>query len=174
LTRTTVNAFAKAGKVPPPGWTPCEGSSNPIFSPTTRKLKEGKPTSTSSPTTKAVNVNALVGESWAADNTGGLGALHGIGAPIQVYPLYENAFRAHRGHSIKENHDESAKLYAEFSKVAAGNEYAWNGGREADSEEVIGTVGAKNRMICFPCEYESILFYLHYDRYERPILRRSY
>lgn len=100
-----------------------------------------------------MSASALIGESWAADNTGGLGALHGIGAPVQVYPLYENAFRAHRGHSIKDNHDESSKLYAEFSKVAEGNEYAWNYGRKADSEEVIGTVGAKNRMICFPCEY---------------------
>jgi hypothetical protein len=68
-----------------------------------------------------------------------------------VYPLYENAFRAHRGQGLKENHEESAKLYAEFSKVAERNEYAWTQGR-CDDESVIGKVGAKNRMICFPCK----------------------
>lgn len=79
-----------------------------------------------------------------------LGAIHQIGAPIHVYPLYENGFRAHRGQSVKANHEESAKLYANFSKVAEANEYAWNSGR-ADSEDVIATVGKKNRMICYPC-----------------------
>lgn len=80
-----------------------------------------------------------------------LGAIHDIGAPIHVYPLYENAFRAHRGQTIKENHEESSKIYADFSAVAEKQPYAWNYGRR-DSEEVIGTVGKKNRMICFPCE----------------------
>jgi hypothetical protein len=67
-----------------------------------------------------------------------------------VYPLYENAFRAHRGQSLKANHEESAKLYADFSKIAESNDFAWSQGR-FDSEEVIGTIGPKNRMICYPC-----------------------
>lgn len=69
-----------------------------------------------------------------------------------MYPLYENRFRAHRGQTIKENHEESAKLYAQFEEVAAGNEFAWNYGKKA-GEEGIKTVSGKNRMICFPCEY---------------------
>jgi hypothetical protein len=68
-----------------------------------------------------------------------------------VYPLYENAFRAQRGQSLKANHEESAKLYANFSKVAETNEFAWSQGKY-DSEEVIGTIGPKNRMICYPCQ----------------------
>lgn len=68
-----------------------------------------------------------------------------------MYPLYENAFRAQRGQSLKANHEESATLYAEFSKVAEKNKYAWSQGR-SDSEEVIGKVGPKNRMICYPCK----------------------
>lgn len=68
-----------------------------------------------------------------------------------MYPLYENAFRAHRGQSLKANHEESARLYAEFSKVAKYQEYAWNQGMYSD-EETIGTVSGKNRMICFPCK----------------------
>lgn len=86
-----------------------------------------------------------------------LGAIHNIGAPIHVYPLYENAFRAHRGQSIRENNEESAKLYAEFSSVAEKQEFAWNFGRR-DREEVIGTVGKKNRMICFPCKSHTTSF----------------
>jgi hypothetical protein len=69
-----------------------------------------------------------------------------------VYPLYENAFRGHRGQSLKANHEESTKLYAEFSKVAEGNDYAWSQGK-SHGEDVIGKVGGNNRMICYPCEY---------------------
>lgn len=83
----------------------------------------------------------------------GLGAAHAIGAPIQVYPLYENGFRAHRGQSVQDNNKESAELYAEFAKVAEGNEYAWNFGTRALTAEEIGTVTGRNRMICFPCEW---------------------
>jgi hypothetical protein len=81
-----------------------------------------------------------------------LGAIHQIGAPIHVYPLYENAFREHRGQSVKANHEESAKLYAEFSKVAEKNEYAWSQGKY-NGEGIIGTIGPKNRMICYPCKH---------------------
>jgi hypothetical protein len=79
-----------------------------------------------------------------------LGAIHNIGAPIHVYPLYENAFRAHRGQTIKENQEESAKLYAEFSAVAEKQSYAWNHGKRHDEND-IGQISKKNRMICFPC-----------------------
>lgn len=65
--------------------------------------------------------------------------------------MYENGYRAHKKQSIKENHDESAQLYGQFSQVAAQNQYAWNYGRPADTAEDIGTVSEKNRMICFPC-----------------------
>jgi len=78
--------------------------------------------------------------------------VHQVGTPIHVYALYENAFRAHYGQSMQANHEESARLYAAFSKVAQHNEFAWNEGK-ADTVEVIGTVGKKNRMVCFPCTY---------------------
>lgn len=80
-----------------------------------------------------------------------LGSLHSIGAPIHIYPLYENGFRAHRGQSIKANHEESTLLYESFSKVAERNPYAWNTGK-GESQPSIGTVSGNNRMICFPCE----------------------
>lgn len=82
-----------------------------------------------------------------------LGAVHSIGAPIHVYPLYENAFRAHRGQSLQQNNAESAKLYRNFANVAETNPLAWNHGKPAETEVNIGTVAKKNRMICFPCRF---------------------
>lgn len=82
-----------------------------------------------------------------------LGAKHSIGAPIHVYPLYENGFRAHRGQSRSDNNTESAKLYAEFAHVAESHASAWSYGKPAETEVSIGTVTKKNRMICLPCEY---------------------
>ncbi len=82
-----------------------------------------------------------------------LGTRHSVGLPIHVYPLYENAFRAYRGQSIQDNNHESAELYADFAKVAEKNPLAWNYGQPAATQEFIGTVSKKNRMICFPCKY---------------------
>ena len=80
-----------------------------------------------------------------------LGATHSIGNPIHIYPLYENAFRAYRGQSIKDNNAESAQLYAEFAKVAEDNDYVWSKDT-AQTAEIIGTVSKRNRMICLPCK----------------------
>ena len=138
MLKTPVSACAAAKKLPPPGWTPPSEAVDSVFTPTGRDLG-----------------NSAVSSLWQILSTThpetDLGAIHKIGAPIHVYPLYENAFRAHRGQSLKENHEESVKLYADFSKVAEGNKYAWNSGR-ADGEDVIGKVDKKNRMICYPCK----------------------
>ena len=96
--------------------------------------------------------NSTISTLWqrlSTHSAADLGAIHKIGAPIHVYQLYENAFRAHRGQSLKANNEESAKLYAEFSKIASTQEYAWSHGTSQD-EKAIGTVSGKNRMICFP------------------------
>lgn len=82
----------------------------------------------------------------------GIGATHKIGLPLHVYPLYENAFRAYRNQSVEENHRESARLYADFAKVAERNSMSWMYGEKAETEESIGTVTGRNRMICYPCE----------------------
>jgi hypothetical protein len=96
-----------------------------------------------------------------------LGAIHDIGAPIHVYPLYEAGFRAHRKQGLRENHEESAELYAEFSKVAETQAYAWNYGK-ADSKEVIGTISKKNRMICSPCTFDPCSSYSPHPRLQLP------
>lgn len=134
-----MTACAAAKKLPPPGWTKLSEDVNSVFSPTTRDLKP----------------SALPGK-WTPPESNsahaGLGARHGIGNPIQVYPLYENSFRARRNQSIAENHKESAEMYAEFAKVAEGNEYAWSYGGMAETAQSIGEVTKRNRMICLPCE----------------------
>ncbi|KAF8855344.1 acetyl-CoA acetyltransferase [Acephala macrosclerotiorum] len=116
----SLGACAAAGKLPPPGWT----------APDERGT--------------AVSVSDL------SRRNQGLGTLHSIGLPIHVYPLYENGFRAHRRQSIEQNNKESAQLYADFAKVAEKTELAWNYGQPAATEEAIGAVSKKNRMICFP------------------------
>lgn len=115
----SLSACAAAKKLPPPGWTKPSTAVESVFSPTARDLGNN------------------------------LGAIHKIGAPIHVYPLYENGFRAHRGQSLRDNHQESARLYAEFARVAEKNEVAWGYGKTT-SEEEIARVGGKNRMICYP------------------------
>jgi len=116
----SLSAFANAGKLPPPNWTKIKKDIRSVFSPTTRGLGND------------------------------LGATHSIGAPIHVYPLYENALRAHKRQSLKENNEESATLYAQFAAVAAQNQLAWNYGKPAPTAKEIGTVTKKNRVICSP------------------------
>ncbi|KAG9551286.1 hypothetical protein KCU71_g6995, partial [Aureobasidium melanogenum] len=113
-------ACAKAGAMPPPNWTPVEQPVTQVFAPSISEMARG------------------------------LGAKHMIGAPIQVYPLFENGLRAQRGQSMEDNNTESAKLYAEFAQVANKNPLAWSFPRTAETEETIGRVSSKNRMICFP------------------------
>ena len=78
--------------------------------------------------------------------------IHRVGAPIHVYPMYENGFRAHRGQSIEDNQEESARLYAEFAKTAEKNPVAWSYGKPAETQKYIGTISKRNRLICYPCE----------------------
>ena len=78
-----------------------------------------------------------------------LEGLHGLGAPIQVYALYENGLRAQEKQSFASNNDESAQMYAEFAEVSANNPVSWHHG-QADSKETIGTVSKRNRMINTP------------------------
>ena len=137
--QTTVSACVAAQKTPPPGWTSIGEDSVSVFSPTTRELGDS-------------TFLRQAGPASFTHNSEGLGAIHSIGNPIHIYPLYENGLRAHLEQSIEENHQESAQMYAEFAKVAEQNPHSWNYGRPAETAEVIGRVTRRNRMICFPCK----------------------
>jgi hypothetical protein len=158
--------------MPPPKWTKLSSEVMEVFSASNQNLG----TSTSTATSKSVPIPSSNPAHWKPTSRPtpippsqwkkkkpanshsshlslDLGAKHHIGAPIQIYPLYENGFRAYRGQSIEGNNTESAELYAEFAKVAEGNPLAWNYGKPAETEKSIGSVSKKNRMICFPCEF---------------------
>lgn len=86
----------------------------------------------------------------------GIGRSHEVGVPMQVYAMYENAFRAHRGLDIVQNHRESANMYGRYAQVAAQNPMAWAFGKQPETETSIGLVNERNRMICFPCKLISL------------------
>jgi acetyl-CoA C-acetyltransferase len=73
---------------------------------------------------------------------------YGLIAPVDVYPLYENAGRAAYGQTLAEGQAESAAIWSLFSRVAADNPGAWL--RRAVSADEIKTVNAANRAIAFP------------------------
>lgn len=72
----------------------------------------------------------------------------GIRAPIQIYPIFENALRYQRGESIAEHSKRISELWAGFSQVAKDNATAWL--QDPVDAETIRTPGAKNRMVSFP------------------------
>jgi acetyl-CoA C-acetyltransferase len=73
---------------------------------------------------------------------------HGAMAPIRMYPLFENAIRAHLGQSVKEHQHYVAKLCSRFTQVAAKHPNAWF--PVARTPEEIETVTPENRWVCFP------------------------
>jgi acetyl-CoA C-acetyltransferase len=68
--------------------------------------------------------------------------------PINVYPLFENALRAHYGNGLDEHRMALGELFAPFSATAAQNPYAWF--REAKTAHQIATPTPDNRYIGFP------------------------
>jgi acetyl-CoA C-acetyltransferase len=73
---------------------------------------------------------------------------YGLIAPVDVYPLYENAGRAAYGQTLAQGQEESAEIWSRFSAVAAQNPGAWL--RRRVSADEIKTVSAANRPIAFP------------------------
>ena len=75
-------------------------------------------------------------------------ARHGMGRPINTYPLFENALRARAGRSIIEHQAHLGRLFAPFTEVAATNPEAWFPIKRSPEELV--TVTDRNRMVGFP------------------------
>jgi acetyl-CoA C-acetyltransferase len=73
---------------------------------------------------------------------------HGAMAPIRMYPLFENAIRAHLGQSIEEHQGYVGRLCSRFTQVAAKHPNAWF--PVARTPEEIETVTPENRWVCFP------------------------
>jgi acetyl-CoA C-acetyltransferase len=73
---------------------------------------------------------------------------YGLGAPTDVYPLFENALRARRGLDLPTHRLRMGRLMSRFSEVAARNPHAWF--PVARSAEELVTVTPENRMVAFP------------------------
>ncbi len=73
---------------------------------------------------------------------------HGATLPVRVYPMLENALRAHYSRSISEHQCALGELFAPFTEVAAKNPYAWF--KEPKTPEEIATPDPTNRYIGFP------------------------
>lgn len=73
---------------------------------------------------------------------------YGLVTPIEIYPLFEHAMRAAWGQSLAQAQEESARIWSEFSRVAAGNPYAWIRNR-LEPEDILA-VGPRNRRLGFP------------------------
>lgn len=77
-----------------------------------------------------------------------LALAHGLVLPAFVYPIYENATAARWGETPAAARAASAKLWAQFSEVAADNPFAWS--RTRLTAEAIGMPSAENRIIAWP------------------------
>ena len=68
--------------------------------------------------------------------------------PTTIYPFYENATAPHWGQTPREAQDESARLWAGYSEVAAANPHAWRPRRFTPAE--VADASGDNRMIAWP------------------------
>ncbi len=75
-------------------------------------------------------------------------AAHGLGYPVNTYPLFENALRARDQRSLEDHQVRLGELFSPFSKVAAANPNAWFPVERSPAELV--TVTDRNRMISYP------------------------
>lgn len=73
---------------------------------------------------------------------------HGLVVPTDVYPLYENALRAHLGQTLAEGQAESGAVWAGMSQVAARTPSAWL--HDAKTSADIVMPSPTNRPIAFP------------------------
>ncbi len=80
--------------------------------------------------------------------TPGYRQIYGLTAPVDIYPLYENAGRAAYGQSLAEAQAESGAIWSRFAKVARDNPHAWMG-KAVDAEEIVAP-SPENRPIAHP------------------------
>lgn len=73
---------------------------------------------------------------------------HGLSAPVDVYPLYENAGRAAYRQTLAEGQAESGAIWSGMSQVAAQNDGAWI--RTPVSDDEVITPSQSNRPLAFP------------------------
>tara|TARA_B100001057_G_scaffold123076_1_gene121912 strand:+ start:1145 stop:2716 length:1572 start_codon:yes stop_codon:yes gene_type:complete len=73
---------------------------------------------------------------------------HGLGVPIQTYPLFESELRARASHSLDKHLLAMAEMMKPFNEVAGDNPFSSYGAPRSVSE--LATVTDENRFICLP------------------------
>lgn len=73
---------------------------------------------------------------------------YGLFQPVELYALYENAYRAEQGQTLAEGQAESGRIWSLMSQVAETSEGAWL--KQARSPDEIVEPGMNNRPIAFP------------------------
>lgn len=77
-----------------------------------------------------------------------LAARYGLTNAVDVYPLYDNATRAAWGQTFADAQLESGTIWANMSRVAAANPYAWSG-KPMSAADIV-TPSENNRPIAHP------------------------
>ena len=72
----------------------------------------------------------------------------GLQQPINIYPVFESAFRHSRGETVEKHRDRVSKLWEKFNQTACANPYAWV--RNAMTADEIRNPSPSNRLIGFP------------------------
>ena len=72
----------------------------------------------------------------------------GVVMPVQVYPIFEQAYRIGLGRSVEDHLVATSELWSRFSEVASTNPNAWV--QQAYTAEEIRTPTASNRWIGWP------------------------
>ena len=72
----------------------------------------------------------------------------GLQMPVNIYPLFELAFRFSRHETVSDHRDRLAQLWEKFNQTACQNPYAWV--RKAMTAQEIRNPSPTNRMVGFP------------------------
>lgn len=72
----------------------------------------------------------------------------GLSNPINLYPVFESAFRASRGETVDEHRDRLAAMWEKFNQAAVANPYSWI--RTPMTADEIRNPSPGNRLVGFP------------------------
>lgn len=72
----------------------------------------------------------------------------GLGMPVGYYAIMESSLRRADGLGLDEHRDRIARMYQQFSEIAADNPHAWK--RQPVDAATIRDPGEKNPMLAFP------------------------
>jgi acetyl-CoA C-acetyltransferase len=98
------------------------------------------------PTAPAGQTPRVIGDDFVLNHPAELE--RGVMMPVQIYPIFETAIRAHSGLTPEQHLQRISELWSRFSDVAAGNPYAWS--RQRRTAEEIRTASPTNRMVGLP------------------------